>query len=158
MRDHLVEFAEHIADIESIRQIERTIDTDGRILIANEWSVRQVLPSALRTMLKVDKFSWIDRNRWDEATGICSWAIEPAVLADHIACSGQTHFSAAMGSRGTRVTFAGELDIKPALLAALGSLGPMLSGFIESIVTTMIPRNLRAVAEAAAEFGAVHRG
>ena len=31
-------------------------------------------------------------------------------------------------------------------------VAPMLSGFVESIVTTIIPRNLRAVAEAAAEF------
>jgi len=37
-------------------------------------------------------------------------------------------------------------------------MGPMVSGFIESIVSTMIPRNLRAVAEAAAEFSARDRG
>ena len=29
---------------------------------------------------------------------------------------------------------------------------PVLSGFLESIVTTIIPRNLRAVVEAAAAF------
>jgi hypothetical protein len=57
-----------------------------------------------------------------------------------------------MGTRGARITFAGELDIKPSLLSALGTVAPMLSGFVESIVTTIIPRNLRAVAEAASEF------
>jgi hypothetical protein len=62
-----------------------------------------------------------------------------------------------MGNRGTRITFAGELDIKPALLAAVGFVGPMMAGFVESVVTTMIPRNMRAVAEAAAEFGARDR-
>lgn len=158
MRDHLTEFAQNIADIESIRQVERTIDTRGTVYIVNEWSVRQALPAALSTMLKVDKFSWIDRNRWDEANQTCSWTIEPAALGEHIACSGQTHFAVAMGGRGTRVTFTGELDIKPGLLGQLGSVGPMVSGFIESIATTIIPRNLRAVAEAAAEFSARDRG
>jgi hypothetical protein len=157
MRDHLVEVAEHIADIESICQLERTIDADGKICIVNEWTVQRALPSALSTMLKVDKFSWIDRNKWDEANQICSWTIQPAVFGEHIACSGETQFTAAMGNRGTRITFAGELDIKPALLAAVGFVGPMMAGFVESVVTTMIPRNMRAVAEAAAEFGARDR-
>jgi hypothetical protein len=152
MRDHLPDFAERIADIESIHQVERSIESDGIIRIVNEWSVQQTLPAALSTMLKIDKFRWTDRNQWNEATGTCSWTIEPLAFGEHITCTGETHFAAAMGGRGTRITLAGELDIKPGLLGALGSLGPMLSGFIESTATTIIPRNLRAVAEAAAEF------
>ena len=153
MRDHLADFAERLADIESVRQIERTIDADGVICIVNEWSVQQTLPAGLSTMLKLDRFRWTDRNRWNEANRVCSWRIEPLAFGEHIACSGDTHFADAMGGRGTRITLAGELDIKPSLLGALGSVGPMLSSFIESIATTIIPRNLRAVAEAAAEFG-----
>jgi hypothetical protein len=158
MRDHLPEYAERIADIESIRQIERSIDTDGIICIVNEWSVHQTLPAALSPMLKVDKFRWTDRNRWNEANRTCSWTIEPLAFSEHIACFGETTFAAAMGGRGTRITLAGELDVRPSLLGALGSIGPMLSGFIESMATTIIPRNLRAVAEAAAEFSARDRG
>jgi hypothetical protein len=104
-------------------------------------------------MLKIDSVSWIDRNRWDGSTGICHWSIEPGAFGEHIACRGETGFAPAMGARGSRITFAGELDIKPGLLGALGPVTPMLSGFVESIVTTIIPRNLRAVAEAAAKFG-----
>ena len=47
---------------------------------------------------------------------------------------------------------AGEIDIKPGLLGALGSMESMVTGFVEAIVTTIIPRNLRAVVEAAAAF------
>ncbi len=57
-----------------------------------------------------------------------------------------------MGGRGTRVTFSGELDVKPGLVDALGSVGPMVIGSIEPAVSTIVPRNLRAVAEAAAAF------
>ena len=72
--------------------------------------------------------------------------------ASYIACSGETTFTEAMAGRGTRVAFAGELDLKPGLLGSLGGMEPMVSGFLESIVTTIIPRNLRAVVEAAAAF------
>ena len=44
MRDHLVEFAGSIADIEEIRQLERTADSDGMVHIVNEWRVRQQIP------------------------------------------------------------------------------------------------------------------
>ncbi len=152
MRDHLVDFAGRIDDIESIRQIGRSTDSDGVVHIVNEWRIRQQLPAAIRTMLKIEEMGWTDRNSWNTETGTCSWSIEPSFLREFISCSGETAFSTAMAGRGTRVTFAGELDLKPGLLGSLAGIEPMVSGFIESIVTTIIPRNLRAVVEAAAAF------
>jgi hypothetical protein len=152
MRDHLVEFSGSIADIEGIRQLERTSGPDGMVHIVNEWRMRQQIPAAIRSMLKIGELVWIDRNSWNAATGICSWTIEPSFLGEYITCSGETTFTTAMAGRGARVTFTGELDLKPGLLGSLGSIEPMVSGFLESIVTTIIPRNLRAVVEAAAAF------
>jgi len=152
MRDHLVDFAGDIADIEEIRQIERTADADGIVDIVNEWRMRQQIPAAIRAMLNIGELGWIDRNTWNAATATCSWTIEPSFLGDYVTCSGETTFTSAMAGQGTRVLFAGELDVKPGLLGALGNLAPMISGFVESIVTTIIPRNLRAVVEAAAAF------
>jgi hypothetical protein len=152
MRDHLVEFAPSVADIDDIRQLERTSGPDGMVHIVNEWRMRQQIPAAIRALLKIGELGWIDRNRWDAATGTCSWTIEPSFLGEYIACSGETTFTTAMAGRGTRVAFTGELDLKPGLLGSLGSIEPMVSGFLESIVTTIIPRNLRAVVEAAAAF------
>jgi hypothetical protein len=60
-------------------------------------------------------------------------------------------FAEAMGGQGTRVTFEGEFDLKPGLLGSLGGVESLVSGFVESVVTTIIPRNLRAVVEAAAK-------
>jgi hypothetical protein len=58
-----------------------------------------------------------------------------------------------MAGQGARVTFEGGLDLKPGLLGgSLGGLERLVSGFLESIVTTVIPRNFRAVVEAAAAF------
>jgi len=151
MRDHLTALGERVDDIEAIRQLERS-ETDGVVHIVNEWHMRQQIPAAIRAMLKIGDITWIDRNRWDARARSCHWTIEPGFLAEHIACSGQTSFAEAIGGRGTRVTFAGELDIKPSLLAALGAIGPVVTGFVESIATTIIPRNFRSVAEAAAGF------
>ena len=154
MRDHLAEFAGNVADIREIRELERHAGSDGTIDIVNEWHARQQIPAAIRAMLKIDEISWIDRNRWDPTTQTCFWAIEPRFLADHIVCRGQTGFSEAMGGRGTRLTFSGDLEIRPGLLGSLGGMERAVTGFVEAIVTTIIPRNLRAVAEAAAAFGA----
>ncbi|HET7879282.1 MAG TPA: hypothetical protein VFL55_00240 [Acetobacteraceae bacterium] len=151
MRDHLTSLAERVDDIEEIRELQRS-DADGVVHLVNQWRMRQQIPVAVRSMLKIGDISWIDRNRWDGQAGICHWTIEPGFLAEHIACSGRTVFAEAMGGRGTRVTFAGELDVKPSLLGALGAIGPMVTGFVESIATTIIPRNFRAVAEAAVAF------
>ncbi len=152
MRDHLVDFAGRIDDIESIRQLERSTDSGGIVHIVNEWRIRQQLPATIRTMLKIEEMGWTDRNSWNADTGTCSWSIEPMFLREFISCSGETAFSTTMAGRGTRVTFAGELDLKPGLLGSLSGIEPMVSGFIELIVTTIIPRNLRAVVEAAAAF------
>ncbi len=152
MQDHLVEFAGSIADIDNIRQIERSTDANGIVHIVNEWRIRQQIPAAICSMLKIGELGWVDRNSWNAGTATCSWSIEPVFLREFIACSGETVFSDAMAGRGTRVTFAGELDLKPGLLGSLAGIEPMVSGFLESIVTTIIPRNLRAVVEAAAAF------
>jgi hypothetical protein len=153
MRDHLVEFSGQITDIESVRQIERTVDAECVVHIVNEWRVRQQVPAVLRPILKTSELVWIDRNSWDERTYTCSWTIEPEFLTKYISCSGQTSLAEAMAGQGTRVTFEGGLDLKPGLLgSAMGGIENLASGFLESIITTVIPRNLRSVIEAAAAF------
>lgn len=153
MRDHLLDIAPQIADIKEIRLLERHVDKNGVVRIVNQWQVRQQVPPAIRSILKTGELGWIDRNIWDAKTFTCSWTIEPTVLTEHIACSGQTTFGPAMAGQGARVTFEGALDLEPGLLGtSLGGLERLVSGFVESIVTTVIPRNFRSVVEAAAAF------
>jgi hypothetical protein len=152
MRDHLPQIAPSVADIEEVRELERTSD-DGVVRIVNRWQVRANVPQAIRSMLKLDELAWIDRNTWNEATRVCAWSIEPCFLTDHIVCAGTTSFAPAMGGQGARVTFEGTLELKPGFLP-LGGLEKLVTGFVESIATTIIPRNLRAVVEAAANYRA----
>ena len=152
MRDHLVDFAGNIADIKEVRQLERIAESECVVRLVNEWRVQQQIPAVVRSILKADELSWIDRNTWDTGRYVCDWSIEPRFLTEHIACSGTTSFAPAMGGQGTRVTFEGEFDLKPGILGSFSSVESLLSSFLESIVTTIIPRNLRAVVEAAAAF------
>jgi hypothetical protein len=152
MRDHLVHFAGEIADIEGIRQLERSEDGDGVVRIANEWRARQQIPTSIRALLNVTELTWIDRNAWDITSCTCTWTIEPGFLQEFITCRGETTFAPAMGGRGTRVTFSGELDLQPGVLGGRSNLEGMLNNFVEPIVSSIIPRNLRAVVEAAAAY------
>lgn len=152
MRDHLSDCTGGVADIEEICEVERHVGDDGTVHVVNRWRVRQQMPASVRTMLKVGELAWLDRAVWDPASHICSWTIEPEFLGDHIGCSGETTFAPAMGGRGTRVTFSGTLDLRPDLADALGNVGPLVFSVLESTATSLIPRNLRAVAEAAAAF------
>jgi hypothetical protein len=150
MRDHLQATVSKVPDLDSVKEIERIIDPDGTIRIVNEWRPRQQIPAALRGLI-TGEIGWIDRNSWDERTHICNWVIEPFFFADRIECTGATVFETALGGNGAKVTFEGALEIKIGLFGMMGTAAERpLVGLIESIVTTIIPRNLRAVLEAAA--------
>jgi hypothetical protein len=153
MRDHLPDLAAHIADIEDIFPLDRSSDADGVVHIVNRWRVRHQVPPTIRVVLKTDDLSWIDRNTWDARTFTCAWTIEPDFLTEHIACSGHTTFASAMAGQGARVAVEGGFDLKPGLFGGLpGGIERLVAGFLESIVTTVIPRNLRGVVEAAAAY------
>lgn len=153
MRDRLPELVPMIDDVESITVVERELLAPHQTRLVNEWRPRQQIPELLRNTLHSSELGWIDRNVWDEDTGVCTWEIEPTVFTDDIRCEGTTTFQPAMGGRGCRVTFAGRFELAPGALSKLvGPLQRRAEAFIESIVTTVIPQNTRKVLEAAAQL------
>ncbi|MEZ5666491.1 MAG: SRPBCC family protein [Alphaproteobacteria bacterium] len=153
VRDRLPELAAMIDDIDSIEVVERDDADPACVRLVNRWRSGQRIPGFLHKPLGADAVSWIDRNSWDEAARICRWQIEPSVLPDKIRCDGSTAFEPAMGGRGTRVTFAGRFELAPgALRAVAGPLERQVAGFVESVVTVIVPRNLRRMMDAAAKL------
>jgi len=153
MRDRLPELGTSLDDIESIAVIEREELGPGSVRLVNEWRSSQRIPAGLRGRLGISDLSWLDRNLWDDASHCCTWVIEPTALTEHVRCEGSTRYEPAMGGRGTRVTFAGTFDLESGALATFaGSLQRPASAFIESIATTVIPRNVRKVIEAASRL------
>ena len=152
VRDCLPELASQLDDIHSVEVLEREDLGGGRLRLVNRWRSTQTIPRLLQERLGATEVSWIDRNEWDETSLVCRWSIEPSVLTDSIRCAGATSYQPAMGGRGTRVTFAGEFEFAPGALGGIaGPLERPLAAFIESIVKTLIPRNLRRVMEAGAQ-------
>lgn len=152
MRDRLPELVPMIDDVEEITVREREQLAPGRTRLVNVWRPRQRIPELLRGALG-GELGWIDRNEWDDDTRVCTWEIEPFVLADDIRCEGTTTYAPAMGGRGCRVTFEGVFDLSAGALARFaGPLQRPAGGFVETIVTTLIPQNTRKVLEAAADL------
>lgn len=153
VRDRLPELGAMLDDVESIVVFERQAIGSGRVRLVNEWRSSQRIPPMLRDVLGASDLGWLDRNLWDEADHRCTWEIEPSVLTDHVHCAGSTRYEPAMGGRGTRVTFTGTFDLEPRALAVVaGSLQKPVTAFVESIATTIIPRNVRKVMEAASHL------
>ena len=150
VRDRLPEIAAMMDDVESVRVLERKQQTKGRLLLVNEWRARLRLPALLEGLLEAGSLGWIDRAQWDDADRSCRWAIEPLFLPGQVSCAGRSHYEPAMGGRGARVTFEGEIAIALERLSTLaGPLEPAVAGLAESIVTTVIPRNFRKILDAA---------
>ena len=149
MRDRLGEVAVAMEDLQGIEVLERVKD-DTVLRLLNRWTARQKVPAALRGTLGTDVIAWLDHAAWHEGRLSCEWRIEPSLLAGHIDCGGVTRYDSAMAGRGTRVSFEGHFELKPGFAAALPpALEPAVAGLLESIVSTVIPRNLaRAIAAA----------
>jgi hypothetical protein len=151
MRDHLSDFAHNVTDIDSVTERERTWEQEDIVRIINEWKVRYHIPSAVKGLIGDSELGWLDYNHWQGH--ICSWSIEPFFLAGQISCRGETSFEPAMAGQGARVTLEGSFEIRHGFMKGAAALieGPVLR-FAETIVTTVLPKNLRAVIEAAASY------
>jgi len=150
LRDRLPEIAASLDDLESIEVLERKAEADNRLLLLNRWSAKQQIPHLLRDKLGVSSIYWLDRALWDDSTHVCSWSIEPSVMPDHIECRGVTTYSPAMAGRGTKVSFEGYFTLKPGFLDGLPAvLEPVLSGFVETLVSSLIPHNLSRAVDSA---------
>ena len=151
MKDHLSEFAHKLADIESVVERGRHLEDDGSAVVLNEWRLRYQVPDPIRAVLGGGELGWMDHGRWQDFA--CNWSIEPLFLKGQINCRGRTAFEPAMGGQGSRITLEGEFEIKQGALLGAGSMieKPILN-FVESVVTSVLPKNLRSVVEAASSF------
>jgi hypothetical protein len=151
MRDHLPEVASRVPDIESVTEAKRVVAI-GRTHIVNEWRARYSLPAALSSLISPDNLGWTDRNSWDNDAYICTWEISPYIFTEHIRCQGRTVFESAMAGQGARITFEGSLDVHAGFLGIGTPVERLAIPLLESMVSTMIPRNFRITVEAAAAF------
>ncbi len=152
MRDHLPEVASRLPEIESVTETERIVGEDGKTHIVNEWRARYPIPAGLRSFINIGELGWTDRNSWDDGAQVCAWAIFPYLFTEYIHCEGRTVFEPAMAGQGARITLEGKLELKAGFLGIATAAEKLAAPFLEAVVTSAIPRSLRATLEAAAAF------
>lgn len=152
-RDHLPTIASGIENIERVESESRTRRSDGVLSVVNVWYANVGLPGALSGLAGNDKFVWTDRATWDERSGVCSWAIEPRALAERLRCHGTTTYEAALGGRGTRISFHGEIDFNAAGLPGVpGVLTGALTTTLETFLSSLIPANFQKLVRAVGAY------
>jgi hypothetical protein len=150
MRDDLADLADLMDDIESIH-VELREEGPPIFKIVNVWTAHPRLPESVVRYLGSETFSWTDRAEWNEKRMECLWSIEPHRFRDRIRCVGATRFSPAMGGRGTRVVFSGEIEWNSQNLPGLPSmLEEAVYAGAEALVKSLIPKNFRKITDAIA--------
>lgn len=137
---------EHVEQVATVARVERP---DGSTALVNEWRVNPTLPTVLSGVVTRDMMGWLDHAEWSSDLSSCKWRIEPFFMGEAIHCQGSTRFEPAMGGRGTRAVFEGQLEIDP---SALSKLQPAwrapASAAVELLIGTIIPKNFRKTVEA----------
>ena len=149
VRDWMGEVGPTLENVEQVSTVARVERPGGGAALVNEWRVNPELPAALNGLVTRDMMGWLDHSEWASDLSCCEWRIEPFFMSEAIDCRGATRFEAAMGGRGSRVTFEGRLDIDPAALATLPAMWRgAASVAVEMLIGTLIPRNFRKAVEA----------
>lgn len=140
MRDDLPEIAALLDDIESVTFVEREPVEPGVVRIVNIWQAAPNLPAAVARHVSPEMLAWTDTATWMNETRTCAWTIEPHYARDYMHCSGATRFEPAIGGRGTRITFRGEIG-----WAREGEGPKGLEGLFNRGIETVLPRVIPSV-------------
>ena len=153
MLHHLPDIAKDVDDLESITEIKRTKQSGGVIKIECVWKAKPKLPAMVMKYIKPDMLEWTDTATWKEKEKIIDWEIHSHHYYDELYCKGATVFERAMGGRGCKLTFSGELEWKGKVLSmSLGMLDGTLAKAAENILSQMIPSNLRKITDALSKY------
>ena len=150
LRDDLPSVATWMKGIASVTRIERAGDDAGNISTVHEWRAAGALPAGFGRMTNDDALSWVERASWHEGSLVSRWTVESRMLGGSLTGSGSTRLEAAMGGRGSRMSFEISASLGP---GALGPLGQgRLKGGIEDAAATLLAKTLQELGAAVEVF------
>ena len=153
MLNHMPQIAEGVDDLESIVEKEKAVLSPELTKVVNLWQAKPNLPQLIAKHIKPDMLIWTDTAIWNGEKQTVAWTIQSHYFGDQMHCSGTTTFEPAMGGKGCRLTFGGELNWKAGSVSlGFGFLDGALLKTAESVLTQMIPANFRKITEALADY------
>ena len=149
IRDHLLQLTPYLDDVASITEESRLCLPQGTVQITNRWQADTTLPTVLQPFIDSQQLGWTDHAQWFEDRSLCIWRIEPHFLSNAIQCHGETRYEPAMGGRGARITFEGEIHLEtPGFPGMPSFMEATAAKTLETLITTLIPQNFRKVTTA----------
>lgn len=145
LQNQLPQIADRLEDIESIQFLDKKMLDDGQVLVVNIWKASPQLPDFIKNMVNPDMLTWTDSAHWRWNKMSCHWEIVSHYFKEKMHCSGMTCYEPALGGRGCRLSFEGQLQMN----TAVGSYNPLFLQGIETILSNLIPANFRKIAQAA---------
>jgi hypothetical protein len=147
--DRLPDLVPYLDDIDTVTTQDRQELPDGVVQLVNIWKADIQIPAALHSIINPSMLAWTDRAQWRQRHAQCHWSIEPHFFPERIRCAGVTHYESAIGGRGTRITFEGQLEVSAHKLAGMPAfMGDNAGKAIEFFVTSLIPKNFRKITDA----------
>lgn len=150
-RDHLVELAEYLPNIETITVQSR--EDDGPVTrLVNHWKAAPTeVPAAARPFIKPELLAWIDRATWNQDEWRCQWEIELGFLPEAVTARGFNRFLEQGGHCTIEIN--GEINVRAERIPGVPRLlAGKLSGAVEKFVVNLIRPNLLKTNEAARRY------
>lgn len=145
MQNHISQIAADVVEIESIQTQDKLVADTGDVRITNLWTARPPVPDFLKKVVQPAMFVWTDTAVWKPDSQSCHWVIHSHYFKEKMECSGQILFEPALGGKGCRLSFQGNIVLQP------GAMGILQSG-VEPVLSNLIPANFRQLAQAAERF------
>ena len=150
VRDRLPDLVASMDDIEKVVVAERIDLDDGKIGLTNEWHAKMRVPDILEARSRRKPSVGPIAMSGTRPSGCADGPSSPGCCA--VASTAQAKLVTSRRLAGAARAFCeGTFDLAQGALSGFaGALVSPLTPFIESIVTILIPKNLRKVIEAAA--------
>ena len=146
MQNRLPEIAVQVDDIAEIVALEHALADSGHNKVVNVWKAAPPLPDFLKNMVQPDMLAWTDSAVWDPDNRSCRWVIESHYFREKMVCSGVTTYQPALGGKGCRLNFEGELKWNA------GALNSVLMQGMDTVLGSLIPSNFRKISAAVEVF------
>lgn len=146
MQYRLPEIAVQVDDIAEIVGLEHLITETGHNKVINVWKAAPPLPDFLKNMVQPDMLTWTDSAEWNPDSRNCFWNIESHYFREKMICSGVTTYHPALGGKGCRLSFEGELKWHA------GALNSIVMQGMDTVLGSLIPSNFRKLSAAVEVF------